>query len=78
MYISQLIIENFRVFGSGDDRLALPLQPGLTALVGENDTGKTAIIDALRFVLGTRGQGRYPRRFSKARVMPAVWFADDL
>ena len=32
------------------------LNPGLTALVGENDTGKTAVIDALRLVLGTRDQ----------------------
>lgn len=60
MYISQVVIENFRVFGSGDDKLVLPLQPGLTALVGENDTGKTAIVDALRFVLGTRGQFYIP------------------
>lgn len=27
--------------------------PGLTALVGENDAGKTAIIDAIRYALGT-------------------------
>ena len=30
--------------------------PGLTALVGENDAGKTAVIDALRLVVGTRDQ----------------------
>ncbi|WP_407062577.1 AAA family ATPase [Burkholderia contaminans] len=34
----------------------LPLSPGLTALVGENDAGKTAVIDALRLVVGTRDQ----------------------
>ena len=34
----------------------LPLKPGLTAIVGENDAGKTAVIDALRIVLGTRDQ----------------------
>ncbi|MDB5438453.1 MAG: chromosome segregation protein, partial [Caulobacteraceae bacterium] len=28
----------------------------MTAFVGENDAGKTAVIDALRFVLGTRDQ----------------------
>jgi predicted ATP-binding protein involved in virulence len=27
-----------------------------SALVGENDSGKTAIVDAIRLVLGTRGQ----------------------
>lgn len=56
MYISEIRIENFRLFGSGDHAFVLPLKPGLTALVGENDAGKTAVVDALRFVLGTRDQ----------------------
>lgn len=56
MYISEIKIENFRLFGSGDNAFVLPLKPGLTALVGENDAGKTAVVDALRFVLGTRDQ----------------------
>ena len=56
MYIAELRMDNFRCFGSGQSRLILPLKAGLTALVGENDTGKTAVIDALRFVLGTRDQ----------------------
>lgn len=56
MYISEMLIENFRCFGEGRRSLLLPLNAGLTALVGENDTGKTAVIDALRFVLGTRDQ----------------------
>ena len=56
MYISEIRIENFRCFGEGEDRFVLPLRPGLTALVGENDAGKTAVIDALRFALGTRDQ----------------------
>lgn len=34
----------------------MAFKPGLTALVGENDGGKTAIIDALRFVFGTTDQ----------------------
>lgn len=37
----------------------LPLSPGLTALLGENDAGKTAVIDALRFIFGTRDQEYY-------------------
>jgi putative ATP-dependent endonuclease of OLD family len=59
MYLSTLTIENFRCFGDGPNRLELPLKPGLTALVGENDAGKTAVIDALRFVLGTTDQEWY-------------------
>lgn len=56
MYISKIAIENFRLFGSGAQGFTLPLNPGLTALVGENDAGKTAVIDAIRLVLGTRDQ----------------------
>ena len=56
MFISKIKIENFRLFGSGDHAFVLYLKPGLTALVGENDAGKTAVIDALRLILGTRDQ----------------------
>jgi putative ATP-dependent endonuclease of the OLD family len=56
VYISGIWIENFRLFGAGKSAFQLAFKPGLTALVGENDAGKTAVIDALRFVLGTRDQ----------------------
>ena len=56
MYISSLQIENFRRFGEGEQRFSMSLKRGLTALVGENDAGKTAIIDALRLALGTADQ----------------------
>jgi putative ATP-dependent endonuclease of the OLD family len=56
MYLAELRIENFRMFGKGTYALVMPLRPGLTALVGENDTGKTTVIDAIRRVLGTRDQ----------------------
>jgi putative ATP-dependent endonuclease of OLD family len=59
MYLSRVTIENFRCFGEGDKGFALALKPGLTALVGENDSGKTAVIDALRFALGTTDQEWY-------------------
>ena len=59
MYLSKLTIENFRCFGDGSNRFELTLRPGLTALVGENDSGKTAVIDALRFALGTTDQEWY-------------------
>ena len=44
------------MFGEGEQALVIPLRPGLTALVGENDSGKTTVIDALRFALGTTDQ----------------------
>ena len=59
MFLAELKIENFRVFGEGKKALHAPLRRGLTALVGENDAGKTAIVDALRLALGTRDQESY-------------------
>lgn len=56
MFVSELIVENFRCFGEKENKLTLPLQVGLNTLVGENDAGKTAIIDALRMIFGTRDQ----------------------
>jgi putative ATP-dependent endonuclease of OLD family len=56
MFLAELRIENFRMFGEGEQALVIPLRRGLTALVGENDSGKTSVIDALRFALGTTDQ----------------------
>ncbi len=49
MYLSKIQISNFRKIQS----LNLELNKGLNLLVGENDSGKTAIIDAIKFILGT-------------------------
>lgn len=67
MFISEIRIENFRLFGAGAEAFVLELKPGLTALVGENDSGKTALIDAIRLVLGTTDQEYY-------RVDPADFY----
>jgi putative ATP-dependent endonuclease of OLD family len=60
MYLSNLKLWNFRKFGSGSDNieddqpsLSLNLTKGLNAIIGENDSGKTAIIDAIKLVLKT-------------------------
>jgi len=54
--LAEIQIENFRIFGEGVTAFRLTLPAGIAALVGENDSGKTAIVDAIRLVLGTRGQ----------------------
>jgi putative ATP-dependent endonuclease of the OLD family len=54
MFISEVYASGFRCFGV-ENPLILKLWRGLNILVGPNDAGKTAIIDAPRYVLWTRG-----------------------
>ncbi|NMQ19031.1 DUF2813 domain-containing protein [Candidatus Competibacter phosphatis] len=56
MYLSSIIIRNFRQFGDGDAALDITFNSGVTALVGRNDSGKSAVIDAIRYALLTRDQ----------------------
>lgn len=62
MIITELRLFNFRRFGSsnGEPGLEIRFHKGINALVGENDSGKTAVIDALKLVLLTRS-GEYIR-----------------
>lgn len=59
MFLSKLCLWNFRKFGStvtldlSKPNLELSFQKGLNLLIGENDSGKTAIIDAIKLVLKT-------------------------
>jgi putative ATP-dependent endonuclease of the OLD family len=55
MYVKHIRARNYRAFGDGTTAPALDweLNPGLNILVGENDAGKTGIIDAIRQVLLT-------------------------
>lgn len=58
MYISELKLWNFRKYGQpGWDydkpHLSVPFSEGLNVLIGENDSGKTAILDAIKLVLKT-------------------------
>lgn len=49
MHISNINIENFRLF----ENFTLDLNPGLNVIVGENNSGKTALLDAVRLTLDT-------------------------
>jgi putative ATP-dependent endonuclease of the OLD family len=55
MYLKRIRARNFRTFGDGSvaPELDFELHPGLNILVGENDAGKTGIVDAIRQVLLT-------------------------
>ena len=54
MFISEIYASGFRCFAPTSP-LQLRLSSGLNILVGPNDAGKSAIIDAARYVLWTRG-----------------------
>ena len=62
MFLSNIKLWNFRRFGSDvttefsldKPNLDLQLKEGINVLIGENDSGKTAIIDAVRLVLKTQ------------------------
>ena len=56
MYLSNLTVRNFRQFGDGHAALDIAFNCGVTALVGRNDSGKSAVIDAIRYALLTRDQ----------------------
>ncbi len=59
MHVSSLKLWNFRKFGAAatfsldSPHLDLTFTSGLNVLIGENDSGKSAIIDAIRLVLKT-------------------------
>lgn len=54
MRLVKVAATGFRCFNM-DKPLDVDLRPGLNVIVGENDSGKTALVDAIRLVLGTRG-----------------------
>lgn len=56
MHLKKLVIKNFRKLKHAD----LSFQPGLNVLVGGNNVGKTAVVDALRALLAGHDEP-YPR-----------------
>lgn len=54
MYLESILITNFRLFKDLD----LKFNQGLNVLVGENDSGKTALVDAIRYTLGATSSDR--------------------
>ena len=63
MYLSELKLWNFRKYGINGESIenslpgvAVQFHEGMNVLIGENDSGKTAIVDAIRYTLGTQSR----------------------
>lgn len=69
MYLSSMELKNFRCFD--DTSHSIRFNPGLTVLVGENDSGKSAIMDAIRIVLGTTDLNWY-------RIKPSDFYQENI
>ena len=57
MYLSTLKLWNFRKYSEGPNEapgIEISFNKGVNVLIGENDSGKTAIVDAIRYVLKTK------------------------
>lgn len=54
MHLARVTVTNFRNLRA----LTVRLKPGLTVLVGENNIGKTNLVDAIRLGLGVQSVGR--------------------
>lgn len=65
MYLSELRLWNFRKYGINGDAfetakpgITIKFHKGVNVLISENDSGKTVIIDAIRYTLHTQS-GEY-------------------
>lgn len=75
MYLSELKLWNFRKYSKhggaldvSTPHLVVPFKKGLNVLIGENDSGKTAIIDAIKIVLRTHADRM--DSFGRQRFLP--------
>jgi predicted ATP-binding protein involved in virulence len=64
MKLTQVEIENFRCF----ERLSVPLEPDVTAIIGVNAAGKTALLDAIAMSL----LGLYEDVFARQPQWPSL------
>jgi putative ATP-dependent endonuclease of OLD family len=77
MYLSNIKLWNFRKFGSDSEldlskpNLNLNLTKGLNVLIGENDSGKSAILDSIKVTLRTHS-------YEWIRVEPEDFFNDTM
>lgn len=63
MYIQKVKLQNFRSFG--DEGICFLFNKGINAVIGENNNGKTALIDAIRIAFSCV---LYKKIFSSAKL----------
>ncbi|MFL0866260.1 ATP-dependent nuclease [Vibrio parahaemolyticus] len=88
MYLEKVKLWNFRKYGKkgevalDEPHLELNLNKGVNVLIGENDSGKTAIIDAIKLVLKTHSfEWIKPEEedfFSGSETMRIELYFDDM
>lgn len=66
--IVRLTVHGFKSFRR---RVTLEFYPGFTAIIGENGTGKSNLLDALTFVMGRRSQSLRAERIEHLLHTPA-------
>ena len=76
MYLSEIKLWNFRQFGSGNSDktkvadLKTSFTPGLNLLVGENDSGKTTVVDAINYIV-------IPQSYENMRIRHDDFYMDE-
>ncbi|MEV5479976.1 MULTISPECIES: ATP-dependent nuclease [Streptomyces] len=65
--MSEVLVERFR----SCERVRIPLRPEVTVLVGENNAGKSSVIDAIRLLMDPL-DGRRVRYFEEADVLKSA------
>lgn len=75
MILKHVFARGFRCFGD-QNPLDLELRPGINLLVGENDSGKSAVVDAIRLALGARSEDAARVTEDDFHVGPAGRVAD--
>lgn len=76
MFLSRVQIENFRNL----KRLSAEFSDGLNVIVGENNVGKTNLLDAIRIALGPSSTGEFIRLtpFDRHRTKDGVYVTDPI